>query len=97
MVTAVEGVADHEDEMSSTNLELDEEDEPPGLYAGINEQKISDIHFLSWKTEFNPPPSSRDGSTFQYPPRYLSLWGKQQALKPFSPRIFESSRVLMMG
>ena len=97
MVIAVEGVAEDEDEVSSSNLELDEEDEPPGLYAGVNEQKTHYIPFLSWKTEFNPPPSSRVGPTFQFSSQERSWRGKQQAFRPFSSRTCESSRFLMMG
>lgn len=92
MVIVVEGVEDEEDEMNSSNLELDEEDEPPGLCAGFKEQKIHYIPSLS----FNPP-ASRYGSAFQSPPRDRSSWIKWQTSRSFVSRACESFRVLLMG
>ncbi len=97
MVIAVKGVEDDEDEMNSSNLELDEEDEPPGLYAGFTEQKIHYAPSLSRKIDLNPPAFFGESPTFQSPPRDRSSRIKWQASRSFVSRARESFRVLLMG
>lgn len=97
MVTAVEGVEDDEGEMNSSTLELDEEDEPPGLFAGFNKQKIHYAPSLSRKIGLHPPAFFRESPSFKSPPRDRSSRIKWQASRSFVSRACESFRVLLMG